>query len=88
MRPVYALTHPEGLVVRDWLDEGEALVFHEPTGHLHLVTPIAAAVIRTLLLGPRSVDALIATVDTAPDNAVLETVETLEGLGYLSRLES
>lgn len=65
-------------MARHWPGEDEHLVFHETSGNVHLLTPLAVAVLDRLALGPASASELanaLGGLDAGLAHAVLHSLD-------------
>jgi hypothetical protein len=83
-REVWTVSTDSAVLLRRWPGEDEVLAFHEPSGNLHLLTPLAASVLSRLVSSPRSTDQLVDDVPglTAPEAERIVTI--LERLGLIT----
>lgn len=83
-RPAWTVPADSTLVVRQWPGEDEVLVFHEPSGNLHLLTPLAASVLSHLVSAPHTTGQLVDDIPGLAELDAARIVTTLERLGLIT----
>jgi hypothetical protein len=81
---VWSVPTDSALVLRQWPGEAEVLVFHEPSGSLHLLTAVAGAVLSQLVSAARSTDELVSEIPGLQPVEAAEIVTSLERLGLIT----
>ena len=87
MRPssqTWAVPSSKSVTLRRWPDEAEVLAFHEASGNLHLLTPLAAAVLERLMARESTIDDLVSAVPHLDRDAAQTIVRTLDALGLIT----
>jgi hypothetical protein len=83
-RQVWSVPADSALVLRHWPGEAEVLVFHEPSGSLHLLTAVAGSVLSQLVSAARSTDELVSDIPGLHPVEAAEIVTSLERLGLIT----